>query len=250
MNLPEFALLYHAHHDRHPEDIPFWLDLAAGNKGPVLELGCGTGRILFPLARAGYQAYGFDRDPGMLSVLRYYLPPNLSPYISYWQGDFTAFCLAKRFPLIILPCNTLSTLTTSAMQASLQHAYWHLAPGGTFAASMPNPRALADLPPIGEPEVEEAFPHPETDDLVQVSSSWRRNQKELEICWDYDRMGPDGAVHRISATALHFLRPVSAYRKALQRAGFRSVRFYGDFDFSPYRPDSPNLIFITKKPRG
>ena len=47
--------VYHAHHNRHLEDLPFWLDLAAQTGDPLLELGCGTGRVLIPLAQAGYR---------------------------------------------------------------------------------------------------------------------------------------------------------------------------------------------------
>ena len=59
-------LLYHAHHNRYKEDLPFWLELAARHGDPVLELGCGSGRVLLALAQDGYQVYGLDNDPGML----------------------------------------------------------------------------------------------------------------------------------------------------------------------------------------
>jgi ubiquinone/menaquinone biosynthesis C-methylase UbiE len=47
-----FPQLYHIHHNAHTEDLPFWLKLAQQQGGPVLELGCGTGRVLIPLIQA------------------------------------------------------------------------------------------------------------------------------------------------------------------------------------------------------
>src|SRR4030042_1817899 len=104
-------LLYHTHHLLNPEDIPFWLDLAAHNPNSLLELGCGTGRVLFPLVQAGHDAWGLDYDFEMLSFLRSNLPAELLPRLRVLQADFTHFRLAMRFGLILMPCNTFSTLS-------------------------------------------------------------------------------------------------------------------------------------------
>ena len=63
-----FPQLYHAHHNRSLEDLPFWLELAAQAGDPILELGCGTGRVLIPLAQAGYHTIGLDNDPSHAEV--------------------------------------------------------------------------------------------------------------------------------------------------------------------------------------
>ena len=64
------ALLYDTHHQRHLEDLPFWLELARNANGPILELGCGTGRILLPLLENNLPAIGLDLDADMLAILR------------------------------------------------------------------------------------------------------------------------------------------------------------------------------------
>ena len=51
-------------------DVPFWRNLALQARGPVLELGCGTGRISLPLARAGVSLVGIDRSAPMLPRAR------------------------------------------------------------------------------------------------------------------------------------------------------------------------------------
>src|SRR5204862_2986243 len=48
-------------------DVAFWRRLAADARGPILELGCGTGRVTLPLARAGAAIVGIDRSAAMLA---------------------------------------------------------------------------------------------------------------------------------------------------------------------------------------
>ena len=85
-----FPSFYHAHHNAFRSDIPFWLDLARRQGSPILELGCGTGRVLIPLAEAGYTVYGLDIDPEMLEFCLQQVPPviinnvNTIQVITYW----------------------------------------------------------------------------------------------------------------------------------------------------------------------
>ena len=51
-------------------DVDRYLEIAAGIEGPILEVGCGTGRVCIPLARAGHEVHGVDISSGMLSLLR------------------------------------------------------------------------------------------------------------------------------------------------------------------------------------
>ena len=74
-----FPTLYHAHHGQYQEDLPFWLKLANQQGGPVLELGCGTGRVLLPLARGGFQTVGLDNDLEMLRFLQAARGADLQP---------------------------------------------------------------------------------------------------------------------------------------------------------------------------
>ena len=52
------------------EDLDFYVDMAKESGGPVLEVGCGTGRILIPIARAGIEVTGLDLSPSMLALCR------------------------------------------------------------------------------------------------------------------------------------------------------------------------------------
>src|SRR3989304_6386186 len=97
----QFPLLYPTHHSLHPEDLPLWLELASRCGGQILELGCGTGRVLTPLAEAGHRVYGLDRDAGVLAVLAGFLKPDFKPWVHLLQGDFAAIPLLAHFSLIL-----------------------------------------------------------------------------------------------------------------------------------------------------
>lgn len=242
------AQLYHAHHHAFREDLPFWSHLAEQCGGPLLELGCGTGRVLLPLAEAGHQVFGLDWDAGMLAVLRHRLPPRLKDRVYIWQSDLGDFSISVRFTLVLLTCNTLSTLgadTRRRMYASLAR---QMSPGGLFAASRPNPAALRRLRFQGEAEIEAYFPHPLSGEPVQASSAWERSRQEFILRWHYDQLFPSGKVERMTLETRHDLNPLEVYRGELQAAGFELVETWGDFDRSPYGPESPNLIVVARKP--
>ena len=96
-----FPSYYQAHHNRHQDDLPFWMSLAEQHDDPILELGCGTGRVTLPLAGSGHSIYGVDNDPGMLTYLSENLPSNLKSRVFFWQGNSASFRITLKFPLII-----------------------------------------------------------------------------------------------------------------------------------------------------
>lgn len=241
-----YPVLYHAHHSRHMEDLPFWLSLAARQGGPILELGCGTGRVLVALAQAGYPVFGLDRHAGMLAVLREQLPVGTKAHV--FQADLARFCLGLQFPLILVPCNTWSTLSGDQRQAALSSVSRHLLPGGLFSASIPNPALLRRQPRHVEAEVEDEFHHPVSGNPVQVSTGWVRDGRSFHLEWYYDHLLPDGRVERLSVKVDHDLAPLEVHRAEFVAAGLDPGEEYGDYDRSPYRPDSPSLILFARKP--
>ena len=240
--------LIHAHHARHMEDLPFWLRLAATADGPILELGCGTGRLTLPLVEAGFAVTGVERQAEALRFLQGLCPAATRPHLRLVQADFTALPLQAQFALAIMPCNTYSTLLPHERRAALQSIRRVLCPGGVFAASLPNPLALLRLPLHSDPEVEEIFPHPQDGEPVQASSGWRREGRVFAVQWHYDHLLPDGSVERLSATIRHRLEKPAALLAEIEQAGFVPPSIYGDFDFSDYRRASPLWIFTAAAP--
>ena len=242
-----FPMLYHAHHRDYIDDLPFWLDLAKEQPGFILELGCGTGRVLIPLAEAGYRTVGIDNDPGMLAVLIDNLPASHKNKVEVLQADFASFHFNQQSSLIILPCNTYSTLNVGIRHQVLQCVRRHLKTGGFFAVSIPNPTILSRLESNDEPEIESIFPHPITGHPVQVSCDWERGAAQVILNWHYDHLLPDGRVERLTASIHHFLTTTEEYQQEIVNAGLRISAVYGNFDLSAYKSQSPNLIILASK---
>ncbi len=239
--------LYHAHNSIHSDDLPFWLELAERQGGPILELGCGTGRVLSHLSAVSGGLIGLDRDRAMLKFLADNAAVSALSKTHIFQADFTKFHLGIRFNLIILACNTYSTLTADLRQGLLERVAFHLHPGGMFAASMPNPILLGKLPRQAELEVEDVFPHPEHGEPVQVSSAWVRSNRQMTITWLYDCLLADGSVERIQYQVLQNIIPVDTIIDEFHSAGLRVIGRYGDFDGSAFTDESADLILVSKE---
>jgi SAM-dependent methyltransferase len=239
--------IFHAHHAQHKEDIPFWLELAREQGDPILELGCGTGRVIVSLSQAGCLTFGLDREAGMLAFLRANHSPDILSRVHIFIADLEAFHLGRQFPLILLPCNTLNTLSAKTRKKALALISQHLSPGGLFAASLPNPDQLARLPTYGEMEVEETINHPLSGNPLQISSEWEKTSKNFLLRWHYDHLYPDGRVERLTIETCHDLAPVETYLAEIRAAGMLPSVLFGDYDRSVYKTTSPYLILICQK---
>ena len=237
--------LYHAHHNRHLEDLPFWLGLGEQTADPILELGCGTGRVLIPLAEAGHRTIGLDYNLSMLELLKTNLTPQIKTKPLLVAADITRFHLAARFPLIIFPCNTFSTFDDSHRKDCLECVHHQLTQDGIFAVSLPNPEILKLLPVQSLPEVEEEFYHPRTGNPVQVSSSWKHAKRTFNVTWAYDHLFPDGTVEHQLIETRHQLASLEIYVGDFEKAGLKVSEIYGDYDRSAYHTESPQLIILA-----
>ena len=120
-------------------DAKFWQGLAKRAQGQVLELGCGTGRLLIPLARSGALVTGVDRSASMLAravARRSRLPGSPSPFIV--RGDIRALPFrSRRFHLVIAPYGMVQSLIADAdLDATLSEAARVLVPGGRLGIDL------------------------------------------------------------------------------------------------------------------
>jgi len=245
---PLEPLLYHAHHLLRADDLSFWQTLADECGDPILELGCGTGRILLPLAESGKSLTGLDSDPEMLSYLRANMSDENIPSIRLHKADMRTFHLPERFQLAMLPCNTYSNFPSEErMQISTSVAD-HLSPGGIFAVSIPNPELLASLEPFGDYDLEETFPHPETGHPVEVYSQWKKTTETITFIWRYDHRFPTGNTVSQLATTQHYLDAPEMILDELQQSGLIPFQLYGSYDRDPFdAEESVYLIILAKK---
>jgi SAM-dependent methyltransferase len=144
------------------DDLPFWRSLAGETGGPVLDVGAGTGRVSLDLATAGVAVVALDADARLLEALRYRaagLP------VETVVADARDFSLARRFPLVLVPMQTLQLLGgRSGRAAFLRRALDHLQPGGLLAV------ALADAMDCFDDE-HDLLPPPDAYDLAGVRYS-------------------------------------------------------------------------------
>ena len=138
-NLEEFADPYNYDlEDNSDTGIAFYTALAQETGGPVLEIGCGTGRVSLPIAQLGFDVTGLDIVPGMLELAR---NKSRGIPVRWVEGDARAFDLGDQFRLIFLTGNAFQAFLTRADQeALLDRVRAHLHDDGLFAFETRNPR--------------------------------------------------------------------------------------------------------------
>ena len=237
-------------------DVAFFVDAAKETGGPVLEVGCGTGRVLLPTARAGVEIVGLDLSPHMLDVCRARLaqePPELRARVRLALADMRSFELRPGFALATLPFRPFQHLLTVADQlACLESIRRHLARGGRLILDVFNPSLdyLAN-PRLGEEHGDE--PEFRTPDGRRVYRRMRMlacdraaqvNQHELV----YYVTHPDGRQERfVHAFPLRYLFRFEA-EHLLARAGFEVEHVYGGYDKQPFGTSHPGeLILVARR---
>jgi SAM-dependent methyltransferase len=115
-------------------DLPLWRELAAREGAPVLDVGAGTGRVALDLARRGHEVVALDRDAALLAALR---ERGAGLAVSTVEADARDFALHRRFPLVLVPMQTIQLLGGPDGRARfLARARDHLVPGGLLAAAL------------------------------------------------------------------------------------------------------------------
>jgi SAM-dependent methyltransferase len=129
------AIWHDVENGSYAADLSLWRDLARQARGPVLDLGAGTGRVARDLQKEGYQVTALDSDGELLEVLR-----RRSPDVDVVTADARAFELADRFRLVLAPMQLVQILGGPAERAAmLERVHHHLDPGGRFAAALADP---------------------------------------------------------------------------------------------------------------
>ncbi|MEJ2012548.1 MAG: class I SAM-dependent methyltransferase [Anaerolineales bacterium] len=245
---PGFARLYDAQYHDFQDDLNFWLELVRRAGDPALEIGCGTGRVLTPLIRAGFHVVGVDRDRQMLAVARDRLRSAGSGACDLIQADLTEFEAPNRFRSIMAPLNTLATLDDEAFQAALLRSARNLVPGAELVCDFPNP--ATSLEEQADPdEVLDTFFEPVEGHAVQVRATVGSDQENTaqHVTWVYDLLGPRGEMERFLYNETYYLRGLEELRALAQPAGMRLALAIGEYDGSAYAETSSRLIAIFRR---
>jgi len=159
-------------------DAPFYADLATEIGGPVLEIGCGTGRVLLPIARQGTEIHGVDNSGAMLGILRESLAKESAEVrdrVTLHAGDMRSFRLHRTFPLVIIPFRPMQHMFTLADQvAALQSAAAHLSESGVLAFDVFYPKFEMLMLGIGEERLEAEWLSP-SDPEITIRRYYRKD---------------------------------------------------------------------------
>ena len=238
-------------------DIDFFVEAAKTSGGPVLEVGCGTGRIVIPTARARVDIVGLDLSSHMLQVCQKRLlnePEAVQSRIRLIQADMRNFDLTQTFRLVTLPFRPFQHLTTVEDQLScLGSIHQHLVEGGRLILDLFNPSLEALVRDnLGQEFADEPeFTCPDGRRVVRrhkiVSRDYYNQINQTELI--YYVTHPDGREERlVHAFPMRYLYRFEA-EHLLARCGFEVEAVYADFEKSPYGSKYPGeLIFVAKKP--
>ncbi len=245
------ARYYDVEHDALTADVALYCELArAVGGGPVLELGCGTGRVLAGLVRSGHLAVGVDLSPPMLARAEARLRA-IAAGSDRWRlvtADARALALGERFRLALAPLDLFGYFTTADDQLrALATIRRHLYPEGQLALDVAFPPGAF----LGQPEgvLVHQWTHREADGAL-VIKWWLRQidaARQLQhLTALYDVAAPDGTLRRWA----HELTLRYYYRYELewllQRAGFRVEGVYGGYALEELAGDSPRLVILAR----
>jgi SAM-dependent methyltransferase len=242
--------LYDMYYSWLTDDIPFYVARAREAKGPVLEAGCGTGRVLLPTLQAGADIDGFDLHPGMIEVLRGKAAAlGLSPRVSV--ADMRDFTMPRRYALITIPFRAFQHLLSTGDQvAALRCIREHLDSGGALVFNVFFPSFEKMVQPDGELALEREFPHPATGLPVAMYASRKTDrvnqiiEVEREVI-ESDARGYAGRTHRDRFRMRWTWKP--EMELLLGAAGFSRWSVAGGFEGQPLEHDRGEMVWTAWK---
>ena len=249
----DFAKYYDIDSGLETADIPFFVALARRHGGPVLEIGCGTGRVLVPLARAGFDVVGVDISPAMIAAARAKVDAaGVGGRVRLVQADARALDLGEnaRFPFAFIALNSFMHFVVESDQEEALHAvHEHLRPGGLLVLDLPNPEPTLLGEGDGALVHEWTRVYPGTGNPVMKFRTQRVDTAEqlLDLQFIYDEIRPGGELLRM---ALPFqLRYFHRRELALllEKCGFAVEAIYGSHELDEYGADSLKLIVLARR---
>jgi SAM-dependent methyltransferase len=203
-------------------DLALWEQLAGAAGGPILELGCGTGRVTLHLARRGHRVSGIDSDAPLVGALRQRASAEALP-VRAELADAATFSLAERFALILAPMQLIQLLPLQASGECLRAAAAHLQPEGVLAMAIVEETHTALGARIGAPPF---APLPD----VREHASWVYSSLPLGAFKEGESLvverlrqavSPEGQLEESVSTVRMRMLTASSLEKDGQAAGLR-----------------------------
>ena len=230
-------------------DVPFWRTVALSADGPVLELGCGTGRIAAPLGRAGVNVVGIDRSYPMLALARRRVArARLAGRVALVRGDITAVPFSdSAFATALAPYGVLQSLLRERdLAATLGSVRRVLRSGGTFGVEL-----VADLPSWAEYRRRvslKGWRHRRGGAHITLVETVRQDRARHLTIFDQEfteRRGHRRQSQRFALTFRTLSVPQMARR--LERAGFEITALLGDYRGGPWHSGAEVWIILARR---
>ena len=232
-------------------DLNFYLLHAMNSGGPVLELGCGTGRVSIAIAELGLTVMGIDLSPRMLEAARRKaVDRGLDESCLFHHGDMRSFKLDQQFPLIVIPFRSFqSLLTLEDQRSTLMATKKHLLPGGKliFDVFAPDIQMLATNDE-GFFHIQDVF-DPLTNNSLAIWGKNKFNHAEQtnHVKLFIDEVDSGGAIlSRLYRdwVVRYFFR--YEMQLLLENSGFMVEAVYGDFGQAPLNEHSDDMVWVAR----
>jgi len=233
------------------EDLDFYQWFLEAAPGEVLDLGCGTGRILLPLIREGFEVTGLDGSQNMLDLCSERLgKEGLDAELVL--GDMRSFDLGKRrFGTILIPGFSIQMLLEDEeVAACLRCCRRHLAVGGQLIVPTHMPwEMIWDGRSECPLEERKAVELEEEGQRLRALQGWQLDAQaqRLRLSNRYERLSKDGAMlmEEEKEMTIRWHLPHD-FMQFLADAGFGDISLYGDFEFEPPEPESESIVYLAR----
>jgi len=226
------------------QDVPFWKRLAATATGRVLELGCGTGRVTIPLARAGVDIVGVDRSPSMLARAR----RKTRKRLALVRADIRSLPFGRRaFAMVLAPYGVLQSLTGRRdLSRTLASIAAIVEPGGVLAVDL-----VPDVPRWREYSDRVTFRGRSGGANISLVESVRQDRPRGLTTFDERYVEQRGrrTIERRFSLVFRTLT-VDGMRRALARAGFTVETVLGDYQGFPWDERADVWIVLARRKRA
>jgi SAM-dependent methyltransferase len=235
-------------------DLPFYLDLAKRSGGPVLEIGCGTGRVLLDIARQGIEIDGVDNSAAMLQVLKARTqlePSNVRARLNVHLGDMRRIRLQKKYPLVIIPFRPMQHMYTLQDQiAALTTAAYHLRENGLLAFDVFFPKFEIIPAGIGEEVLEVEWQAgslpPVTVRRYFRKESYDKIRQTFSATFIFRTYQGETLVREETEPLKMAYYTYPHLRALFLLAGLEPVEEYGSFAKAPLDNASNQMIFVLR----
>lgn len=231
------------------EDRFFFLDVVNTYGQPVLDVGCGTGRILLDFMQQGVDIDGVDNSPEMLARLKQKAEKlNLQPTV--YRQEMDKLDLPRKYQIILVPSSSFQLLLDEKLPpTAISRFYAHLLPGGVLA--MPFMTLWKQGDPLESDITREAV-RPEDGATIRRWQYARFDtETELEHAIDRYEIIRGG---KVIASEEHKQSPATrsyTQEQAIglyQRAGFENIQVFHEFTFEPVMPEDMIFSILGFKP--